>query len=136
MFNPRFPHRLSVKRPRKNGQGEYILNERGDVSYETLKLSLVEYIDDQPVRNADGEFVIGELSEVVNFGYRTGSKNTTTAGEVIVADNKIACPMFLTVLQSGDILTLTDYDRTYSATVVKKITWNWGTNIWFDEIKN
>ena len=72
----------------------------------------------------------------MNFGYRVSSKNTQTAGDVIVSDFKIATPMILTELVAGDILILTDYERTYKGVVVKKTTFNLGTNIWFDESKN
>ena len=134
MFNPRFPHTLKVKRVRMTaGQPEIDID--GNVVYDYLTLTLVEMADEEPVRNAEGAFVTF-TAESVGFGYRTASANTQTAGDVVKADFKIACPMFLTELRYDDILELTDYDRTYEGKVVKKTTFNLGTNIWFDEIKN
>lgn len=154
MYNPRFPHKLSVKRPKVDSEGEFVLSERGDVEYVNVPLTLVQLIDNEPQRYRRsaafsrafslafdtlarrGDFVIIKVADEIDFGYRTGNKNTRTEGDVIVSDNKIACPMFMTELFPGDVLTLTDYDRTYTGKVVKKITYNWGSNIWFDEVKN
>ena len=125
MFNPRFPHTLRVKRSVVEG-GEPVVDENGNILYDYIPLTAVEMVDEEPVRDADGAFVT----------YRTASSNTRTAGDVVVADFKIACPMFLTELRYDDILEVSDYDRTYTAKLVKKTTFNLGTNIWFNEIKN
>lgn len=133
MFNPRFPHTLKVKRARMTA-GQPEIDSEGNVLYDYLTLTLVAMIDNEPAME-NGQFVT-YTAESVNFGYRTSSANTQTAGDVIRADFKIACPMFLTELRYDDILELTDYDRTFTGKVVKKTTFNLGTNIWFDEIKN
>ena len=134
MFNPRFPHTLRVKRSVVEG-GEPVVDENGNILYDYIPLTAVEMVDEEPVRDADGDFVTYEVG-FINFGYRTASSNTRTAGDVVVADFKIACPMFLTELRYDDILEISDYDRTYTAKLVKKTTFNLGTNIWFNEIKN
>lgn len=135
MFNPRFPHTLAVKRTRTDSTGVPQTDANGDFIYDTVTLTCVEMSDSEPVRNADGNFVTFEAASI-NFGYRTAARNSQTSGDVIVSDFCIACPMFLTEIHTDDILVLTDYERTYKGKVIKKTTFNLGTNIWFDEIKN
>ena len=135
MFNPRFPHTLVVKRVRKDSTGELVYDANGDAIIDTVSLLCVEMSDSEPVRDANGSFVTYEANSI-NFGYRTSAKNTTTAGDVIVSDFRIACPMFLTEILADDILELTDYERSYKGKVVKKTTFNLGTSIWFDEVRN
>lgn len=135
MYNPRFPHTVVIKRVRMDENGEPALNEVGEPVYETLELTAVEMFDDQPVRNEDGSFRTYKVDSLP-FGYRTATQNVKQAGDVVVADLKIATPMFITPLNYGDRLVLTDFDRTYMGRVVKKQTFNLGSNIWFDEIKN
>ena len=53
-----------------------------------------------------------------------------------MSDFKLATPMFFTELLYDDIIEITDYDKSYKARLVKKTTFNWGTNIWIDEIRN
>lgn len=88
-----------------------------------------------PRRNADGSFVTETVTEMP-WGYRTSTGGLKTAGEVIVADYKISCPMMLTELPTGTVLVLTDYTHTFRMKVLKMTTYNWGTNIWGDNIKN
>lgn len=134
MFNPRFPHTLRVKRVRMSA-GQPEIDVEGNIIYDYIPLTLVEMVDEEPVRDACGNFLTC-VADCVNFGYRTSSANTQTAGDVIKSDFKIACPMFLTEIRYDDILEITDYDRTFTGKVVKKTTFNLGTNIWFDEIRN
>ena len=135
MYNPRFPHTLVVKRVRKDSTGELVYDSDGNSIIDTVSLTCAEMLDNEPVRNANGAFVTYTATSV-NFGYRTSAKNTTTSGDVIVSDFRIACPMFLTEILADDILELTDYERTYKGKVVKKTTFNLGTSIWFDEVRN
>lgn len=135
MENPRFPHTLTIKRPTRDSGGAIVLDSDGKPTYDAVTLKIVEMMDGDPVKDADGAFVTEDATSV-SFGYRTNSMNIRQAGEVVVADFKIACPMFLAELNFGDELELTDYDRTYRGKLVKKVTYNWGTNIWFDEIRN
>ena len=44
--------------------------------------------------------------------------------------------MLFTDLPSGTVLLMTDYIRTFRVKVVKMTTYNWGTNLWVDNIKN
>ena len=44
--------------------------------------------------------------------------------------------MMLTELPSGTILQMTDYTHTFRAKLLKMTTYNWGTNMWLDNIKN
>lgn len=134
MYNPRFPHTVVIKRVKMDEAGEPICNAVGELVYETLRVQAVEMFDDEPVRNEDGSFRT-YMTDSLPFGYRTATQNVKQAGDVVVADFKIATPMFLTPLNYGDRLVLTDFDRTYVGSVVKKQTFNLGSNIWFDDIK-
>jgi hypothetical protein len=44
--------------------------------------------------------------------------------------------MFLTPLEAGDLVEIKDYERSYWGEVVKKATFNLGSNIWINEVKN
>lgn len=128
MFNPRFPHTLRVLRVVGT-------DDEGNPLYETVSLDVVVMRGDLPVRYADGSFATGKV-ESLPFGYRTQSKNTSNTTDVEVADYKLSTPMFLTHLLSTDIVELKDYDRTYRCDVVKKATFNLGSNIWVNEVRN
>ena len=135
MDNPRFPHILSVKRANRNQFNEPLTDEEGNVAYDILPLQVVKFINDSPLRDKEGRFVTDEVNEIP-FGYRTASENTRQRGAVMVSDYKIACPMFITELRAGDMLEITDYLKSYKGVVVKQTTFNLGTNIWFNEVKN
>ena len=135
MFNPRFPHTLRVWRSRKNDFGEPMTDAEGDPIYDIVRLKAVVMIDHRPVVRSDGSFDT-ELTEWIDFGYRTQGKNTTDTADVVVSDFKLATPMFLTHLEPGDRVEIKDYERTYWGEVVKKQTSNLGSNIWINEVKN
>ena len=84
------------------------------------------------------EYGVPVTEKEVRFGTRDNSRNTTTSGEVVKADKKIACPRIEIEIKTGDTLELTESTRSYRGTVVKAEIWNpaFGTNIWFDEVKN
>ncbi len=71
----------------------------------------------------------------IPFGYRQQTANAVISGDVIIAEMKIACPLILGDIRTKDLLELTDNDRTFRAEVVKKINTNFGTNIWYNEVK-
>lgn len=71
----------------------------------------------------------------VPFGYRQQTANAVINGDVIIAEMKIACPLILGDIRTKDLLELTDNDRTFRAEVVKKINTNFGSNIWYNEVK-
>lgn len=135
MWNPRFPHTLQVLRAAVDSKGDIVTDAQGDPTWNVVPLSVVEYLNDEPVRSADGGFVASDCN-TVNFGYRTSTGGLRTSGEVIVADFKIATPMILTEVKTGDRVQCTDYQRTFMAKVLKCTTYNLGTNLWIDEIKN
>lgn len=135
MFNPRFPHTMYVLRAKTTPDGGLAYGVDGQPAYERLQLTLVEMSDSEPVRDTDGNFVKYTADEV-SFGYRTTSQNTSRAGDVVQADFKLACPMFLTELRPDDVLVLRDYEREFRAVVVKKTTFNLGTNVWVNEARN
>lgn len=134
MFNPRFPHSLRVWRARRDDFGEPMTDKDGNPILDIIRLKRVICLDGEPVVVSNGKFDT-ELVDEIEFGYRTGGKNTSTATDVEVADYKIATPLFVTPLESGDRLEITDYDRTYWGDVVKKITFNLGSNIWYNEVR-
>lgn len=135
MFNPRFPHTLRVWRSRKDDHGEPMTDADGNAIYDIVNLKAVVMIDDAPLLLSDGSFDT-ELVETINFGYRTQGKNTKETTEVQVSDFKLATPMFITHLEPGDRVEIWDYERTYWGEVVKKMTFNLGSNIWINEVRN
>lgn len=135
MYNPQFPHTLRVLRPALDSHGDPVTDGDGNPVEETVKLTAVVMADSQPTFGADGTFVTEEV-ESIAFGYRQSSMNTMRQGDVIVSDYKVSCPMFLTPLNPGDTLELTDYEKTFRGVVVKKETFNFNTLIWFDRIRN
>jgi hypothetical protein len=92
-------------------------------------------VDHLPVVRSDGSFDT-ETTEWIDFGYRTQGKNTKDSLDVQVADFRLATPMFLTPLEAGDLVEIKDYERSYWGEVVKKATFNLGSNIWINEVKN
>lgn len=135
MYNPRFPHTLKVLRPLANSNGQAVLDDDGNPSLVAIPLDKAVCIDGEPQLDADGRFITEQVKEI-EFGYRRGSLNARDTGDVSVLMQQIALPIFTTVLKRGDILEMTDFDRTYRGQVIKKQTFNLGTNIWFDEIRN
>lgn len=135
MFNPRFPHKLRVWRSRKDRNGDAITDAEGDAIYDIVTLKTVIMIDGHPTFRTDGSFDTA-TTDWIEFGYRTSSKNTRDTSDVVVSDYKLATPMFVTPLEVGDRLELIDYERNYWGEVVRKQTYNLGSNIWFNEIKN
>ena len=135
MFNPRFPHTLRVWRSRKDNHGDPMTDVDGDPIYDIVTLKAVVMVDYRPTVLSDGSFDT-ELTEWISFGYRTQGKNTRETVDVNVSDYKLATPMFLTPLEPGDRVEIKDYDRTFWAEVVKKITYNLGSDIWVNEVKN
>lgn len=132
-MNPRFPHRLSVLRPKRVGDS-YVLDDNGDPVYETVTLKKVRFMDWEPMKDENG-FITDDVTEL-EYGYRVSTKNTSDTVDVITSAYKIATPMIVTEIKHGDILMLTDYNRTYRGDVIKVTTFNWGTNIWFNEYRN
>lgn len=134
MYNPRFPHTLVVKRMQKDSHGEPLTDEDGMPVYGIVPLEVVVMRDGVPQRRGDGSFLT-EMAESIPFGYRTSGKSTDDTAVVEVTDQMLATPMFITHLDPSDLLVLTDYDRTYRCEVVRKATFNLGSNIWVKEVK-
>lgn len=135
MFNPRFPHTFKAFRARTDGHGTPVTDADGKPVYERLVLEACVMSDSEPVRLPCGCFATERVDEMP-FGYRTSSENTGEAGDVAVSDYRLACPMFLTPLNPGDILEMEDYTRVLRCEVVKQTTFNLGTNVWVKEVKN
>lgn len=135
MFNPRFPHMLRVWRSVKDDNGVPMTNDEGDPLYEVVELDEVVMCDNRPAMLADGGFET-KKTEWLCFGYRTQGKNTKDTVDVMVSDYKLATPMFVTPLSPGDRIEIRDYDREYWGEVVRKQTFNLGSNIWINEVMN
>ena len=136
MYNPRWPHTFTVLTESLDEKGLPVTNSVGNPVYGTKQIERIVYDPNwNPRRNSDGTFQT-EYVEQVPWGFRTSTGGMKTSGEVWVADYKISCPMLLTDIPSGTILIMTDYVRTFRVKVVKMTTYNWGTNIWVDNIKN
>lgn len=136
MYNPRWPHTFTVVAESLDENGLPVTDDNGAPVVGTKELEVIEY-DAQwnPRRNADGTFVTNKVTEVP-WGYRTSTGGMKTSGEVWVADYKMSCPMLLTELPSGTVLMMNDYVHSFRVKVVKMTTYNWGTNLWVDNIKN
>ena len=134
--NPRFPHTLKVYRPKKDGNGDFDLDASGNPTYELVTLSIVAMNDGWAMRDSNGQLIIEKTDTQISCGYRTNTRNLAEMGDVVVYNVTLHCPPFTTPLYFDDILEITDYERTFRAKMVKKVTFNWGTDIWYDEIKN
>ena len=136
MYNPRWPHTFRVVVEPLDGNGVPVTDSNGDPVVGSMQLEKIVYDSGwNPTRNPDGSFVT-EMVTDMPWGYRTATGGLRTAGEVIVADYKVSTPMMLTELPTGTILQMTDYTHTFRAKILKMTTYNWGTNIWLDNIKN
>ena len=91
--------------------------------------------DGRPVVLSNGSFDTYP-TEWIEFGYRTQGRNTKDTLDVMVSDFNLATPMFLTPLEAGDRVEIKDYEREYWGEGVKKMTFNLGSNIWINEVKN
>lgn len=139
-YNPRFPHTLKVIRPELDGYGEVVFDENGDPTYHVLELDKVLFENDdwetgEPLFDRNGR-PLTEKVDHIEWGYRTSTGGFRDSGDVAEADFKISTPMFTTPLNTGDFLEMTDYDRTWRMEVLKKTTYNWGSNIWVKDVKN
>ena len=136
MYNPRWPHTFNVLVESLDENGAPVTDENGNPVTGHMHVERIVY--DQywnPRRSPDGTFQT-ETVDDVPWGYRTSTGGMKTSGEVWVADYKISCPMLLTDLPSGTILIMNDYVHSFRAKVVKMTTYNWGTDLWVDNIKN
>ena len=136
MYNPRWPHTFTVMSESLDENGLPVTDENGNPIRSSMALERVIYDGNwNPRFHSDGTFET-EIVTKMPWGYRTATGGLKTAGEVIVADYKISCPMLLTELPTGTILEMTDYTHTFRAKILKMTTYNWGTGIWLDNIKN
>lgn len=136
MYNPRWPHTFTIVEEQLDQDGLPVTNANGKPITTSKQIEMIEY-DPQwnPRKRSDGSFQT-KLITKVPWGYRTSTGGMRTSGEVWVADYKISCPMLLTDIPSGTVLIMKDYARTFRVKVVKMTTYNWGTNLWIDNIKN
>lgn len=136
MYNPRWPHTFRVVVDPLDSNGLPVTDANGDPVVDSMQVEKIVYDSGwNPTRNPDGSFVT-EMVTDMPWGYRTSTGGLKTAGEVIVADYKVSTPMMLTELPTGTILEMTDYTHTFRAKLLKMTTYNWGTNMWLDNIKN
>ena len=136
MYNPRWPHTFRVVVESLDQNGTPVTDANGDPVVGGMQLEKIVYDSAwNPRRSPDGSFVT-EMVTDMPWGYRTSTGGLKTAGEVIVADYKVSSPMLLTELPTGTVLEMTDYTHTFRAKLLKMTTYNWGTNLWLDNIKN
>lgn len=136
MYNPRWPHTFKVVEEILDENGLPVTDENGTPITGYAQVDLIVYDPAwNPRRHPDGSFITNNVTEVP-WGYRTSTGGLKTAGEVIVADYKMSCPMMLTELPTGTVFEMTDYTHTFRAKLMKMTTYNWGTNLWLDNIKN
>lgn len=136
MYNPRWPHTFTIIGETLDSNGLPVTDENGDPVVEPVSVERIVYdYAWNPIHDVSGNFVTETVTEVP-WGYRTATGGLRTSGEVIVADYKISCPMLLTDIPTGTHLILTDYTHSFHVKVLKVTTYNWGTNLWVDNIKN
>ncbi len=136
MHNPRWPYTFVIVGESLDSHGMPVTDENGDPVTTTPSVEMVSYDPRMnPARNIDGSIKTQSVT-TVPWGYRTSTGGMKVSGEVWVADYKISCPMLLTDIPSGTTLILTDAVRSFRVKVVKMTTYNWGTNLWVDNIKN
>ena len=136
MYNPRWPHTFRVVVEPLDANGIPVTDENGDPVVGSMQLEKIVYDSAwNPSRNPDGSFVTAMVTDMP-WGYRPSTGGLRTAGEVIVADYKVSTPMMLTELPTGTVLQMTDYTHTFRVKILKMTTYNWGTNMWLDNIKN
>ena len=133
-YNPRFPYTLRVLRAVMDENGEPTFDGDANPVYEAVTFPVAEYEAQMPKRDKDGGLLLKD-SSTIPFGYRQQTANAVINGDVIIAEMKIACPLIVGVINTKDLLEMTDDDRTFRAEVVKKINTNFGTNIWYNEVK-
>ena len=135
-MNERWPHTFVIKGEALDANGLPVTDENGDPVESAVSIKKVLYDSRwNPRKGPDGKFKTEDVTDVP-WGYRTATGGMKTAGEVIVADYKISCPMLLTEIPTGTVLVMTDYTHSFRVKVVKMTTYNWGTNLWVDNIKN
>ena len=136
MYNPRWPHTFTIVEEQLDEDGLPVTNANGKPITTSKEIEMIQY-DPQwnPRKRSDGSFMT-KLITKVPWGYRTSTGGMRTSGEVWVADYKISCPMLLTDIPSGTVLIMKDYARTFRVKVVKMTTYNWGTNLWVDNVMN
>lgn len=133
VYNPRFPYYLQVLRPSEDKYGSPVFDDRGEAIRSGVTFKVAEYANGMPKR-VKGVLQYYKTSEIP-YGYRQQTANALTSGDVLVTKMKIACPLIIGEIKAGDVLRLTDSDRTFEVTVVKKVNTNFGTNIWYDDIQ-
>jgi len=137
MYNPRWPHKFTIIADALDENGLPVTDENGDpVAGTAIPIEVIRY-DGQwnPTFAPDGTFATDSVTEIP-WGYRTATGGIKESGDVIVADYKISCPMLLTDIPTGTEIIMTDYIHTFRAKVIKQTTYNWGTNLWVDNVKN
>ena len=131
--NKRWPHSLTCQTPVLDESGNPAFDENGLPSYENITFAVATYNGYAVIRDTDGNPVEEELSELP-FGYRTTTESTSKVNKSAYYDRKLSCPLFSTPLPFGAVLVLTDAERSYKATLVKKDSFNWGSNLYINEI--
>ena len=136
MSNPRWPHTFVIIGEALDENGLPMTDDEGNPITEYESVEVVRYDGAQnPRMDSSGRFDC-DLVEEVPWGYRTATGGIKESGDVIVADYKISCPMILTDIPTGTQLVMKDYTRSFRVKVVKQTTYNWGTNLWVDNVKN
>lgn len=136
MYNPRWPHTFTVLEESLDENGLPVTDAEGNPVTGSKMIERIIYDSQWNPRRRPGGGFQTEYVEDVPWGYRTATGGMKTSGEVWVADYKISCPMLLTEIPSGSVLIMTDYTHTFRVKVVKMTTYNWGTNLWVDNIMN
>lgn len=133
VYNPRFPYTLKVLRAELDENGEPVFDKDANPSYKPVSFAVAVYDGHLP-RRRNGVLCTKKL-EVIPYGYRQQNATASTSGDVITVGMRLSCPLIVGEIRTKDLLELTDADRTFRAEVVRKVNTNFGTNIWYNEVK-
>lgn len=136
MHNPRWPYTFTIVGESLDLNGLPVTDDEGNPVETSLSVERVVYDSGYNPRFRSGGQPVTETITEVPWGYRTSTGGMKTSGEVIVADYKISCPMLLTDIPTGTVLIMRDMVHSFRVKVIKMTTYNWGTNLWVDNIKN
>lgn len=135
MYNPRWPHTFTAYRDPLDENDLPVTDGDGNPVETPIAIDIVQYDSaNNPLKGIEG--FITKRRYNVPWGYRTSTGGIKDSRAVFQTDFKISCPMFLTNLEEGTRLKMTDYAHTFEAVVKKCTTYNWGTNIWIDVLGN
>lgn len=131
--NERWPHSLKCRVPVFDDNGNATYDDDGKPVYTYMDFTVVAYEGYSPIYSSDGA-VVTQTLEALPYGYRTSSESTSKMNDVAYYDSKLSCPKFYEAIPFGAFLELTDEGGTRVVTLLRKETFNWGCNLFINEV--